>query len=85
MISPAVARGGHLFLSPAATCRESWVMWQLMLPILGKFLLNNCFPNGYSGAFQNSRELSVVIVTGPLLPAELALRYQSQLLELANT
>ncbi|XP_030896761.1 receptor-type tyrosine-protein phosphatase gamma, partial [Leptonychotes weddellii] len=34
-----------------------WVTYQLMLPIPGNFLLNNRFPNGYSGAFQNSQEL----------------------------
>lgn len=36
-------------------------------PFLPNFLLNNHFPNGYFRAFQKSQELSVVIVTDPLL------------------
>lgn len=37
------------------------------LPFLHNFLLNNHFPNGYFRSFQKSQELSVVIVTDPLL------------------
>ena len=82
--TPAVPEGGHLLFFFSflwtAVCRGIWVTWQ----IPGNFLLNNCFPSGYSGPFQNSGEPSVVIVTSP--PAvESALRCQPKLLEPGNT
>lgn len=66
-IFPAVPGGGHLcFLSPHSVCGG---LGHVPAKAAGprQLFAQLTFPNGYSGAFQNSRELSVVIVTGPLL------------------
>jgi hypothetical protein len=86
---PAVVGGGYFFflllLHPTVQGNLSHVAATIPgnLFIYLFILLNNCFPNGYWGLSEFRRAVSCYSNRPPAV--ELALRYQSKLLEQPNT